>query len=230
MNLLGKKPLVIIDHGHGLFTEGKKSPAFLNAYGGLSEFHINRVWGKKFLELGVNRSDFDFVTVPAIAEYNGKKIRLNQHLETLQDLPTHTRAKYANWLFDKGGYSRYNCVFVSFHANAWEGATNLKNCDKARGFEVFSANGAKHNLADHFAAAFEQIKNMHQTPNRGAKRADYTVLKETKMPAILLENLFFTSKTDLALMRSAAFQSYCCNLYLDAVHAYFVEVAKFLNQ
>ena len=56
-------------------------------------------------------------------------------------------------------------------------------------------------IHSHVAAVFASVG----LPDRGQKQANFAVLRETKMPAILLEYGFIDSRADAALLDDAAF-------------------------
>ena len=107
-------------------------------------------------------------------------------------------------------------VFISVHINAGKGT----------GFESFVYNGGvssqtvalQNVLHNEILSAMRQFGNI---TDRGKKRANYAVLRETKMPAVLTENLFIDSN-DAKLLKNEAF--------LKAVgEAHARGVAKFLG-
>ncbi|WP_432199223.1 N-acetylmuramoyl-L-alanine amidase [Anoxybacillus gonensis] len=107
-------------------------------------------------------------------------------------------------------------VFVSVHINAGKGT----------GFETYVYNGGvssqtvalQNVLHGEILAAMRQFGNI---TDRGKKRANYAVLRETKMPAVLTENLFIDSN-DAKYLKNEAF--------LKAVgEAHARGVAKFLG-
>lgn len=95
------------------------------------------------------------------------------------------RAEYANDI--KADY------FISMHINAGGGT----------GFESYiytnagsSSHAYRDVLHDHVANYFK-AKGF---PDRGKKKANFAVLRETSMPAILLENLFLDNSADLSFL------------------------------
>lgn len=125
-----------------------------------------------------------------------------------QTLTLSQRAKMANdWGAD---------VFVSVHINAGKGT----------GFETYVYNGGvssqtvalQNVLHGEILAAMREFGSI---TDRGKKRANYAVLRETKMPAVLTENLFIDSN-DAKYLKNEAF--------LKAVgEAHARGVAKFLG-
>lgn len=91
--------------------------------------------------------------------------------------------------------------FVSLHVNAGGG----------RGYEDFIWNGrvsaatVERRAAVHAAAA--KAWTDRGRPNRGKKRANFAVLRETRMPAILVENGFIDNVDDTNLLRDTDFRA-----------------------
>lgn len=102
------------------------------------------------------------------------------------------RAKFAN--------DRNADLFISLHNNAASAS--------AHGFESFIYVNAGATTARYQTILHEQVMNylaqvgIH---DRGKKRANYAVLRETKMPAILLENLFITNEKENKLLKDDTF-------------------------
>lgn len=140
------------------------------------------------------------------ANYTGFAMRTSRTGD--QTLTLSQRADMANaWNAD---------VFISVHINAGKGT----------GFETYVYNGGvssqtvalQNMLHSEILAAMRQFGNI---TDRGKKRANYAVLRETKMPAVLTENLFIDSN-DAKLLKNEAF--------LKAVgEAHARGVAKFLG-
>ncbi|OPZ74897.1 MAG: Sporulation-specific N-acetylmuramoyl-L-alanine amidase [Firmicutes bacterium ADurb.Bin456] len=88
--------------------------------------------------------------------------------------------------------------FCSIHVNAGGGT----------GFESYIYSGAKgetevlRNVLHSKVAAYFQNAGFK---DRGKKKADFYVLKKTKMPAVLLENLFIDHGIDSLQLKSASF-------------------------
>jgi len=136
-----------------------------------------------------------------LSEYEGVQVRLtrtgNQRLTLSQ------RAKMANdWGAD---------FFISIHINAGGGT----------GFEsyVYNGNVSQATIACQNVIHAEIMKAIGNVKDRGKKRANYAVLRETKMPAILTENLFIDNKTDAAKLKSEQF-------LLQIAHGHVLGIAK----
>ncbi len=87
--------------------------------------------------------------------------------------------------------------FVSIHANA-------ADAESANGYEVFHYPGSSGgvSLANKVSGAYKVASGM---PLRRVTSANFQVLRDTAMPAILIELGFLTSPLDLALLKEPAF-------------------------
>lgn len=107
------------------------------------------------------------------------------------------RVDMANWYHNRVGRSLY----ISNHSNS-------STAHNARGFEVFTSPGQTR--SDEIATLhFNNVRNLladrivyRQDMSDGDpdKEASFVVLRETKMPAILIEHLFFDQLDDARLL------------------------------
>jgi N-acetylmuramoyl-L-alanine amidase len=81
------------------------------------------------------------------------------------------------------------------------------NADGGTGFEsyIYNGNVSAKTIAYQNVIHAEIMKAIGGVRDRGKKRANYAVLRETKMPALLTENLFIDNKTDAAKLKSEQF-------------------------
>lgn len=88
-------------------------------------------------------------------------------------------------------------LFLSVHINAGGGT----------GFEsyVYNGNVSSATIAYQNVIHSEIMKAIGGVRDRGKKRANYAVLRETKMPALLTENLFIDNASDAAKLKSQEF-------------------------
>lgn len=99
-------------------------------------------------------------------------------------------------------------LFVSVHINAGGGT----------GFETFIYNGG-------VSAKTKQFQNiLHQTiaagcglKDRGKKRANFQVLRDTSMPAVLTENGFIDNKSDAAKMKDSSWVKKVGRLHAEGI-------------
>lgn len=89
-------------------------------------------------------------------------------------------------------------VFISLHINAGGGT----------GFESFIFTGAPLNTQNIQRTIHSAVAGFYQSlgfPDRGMKRANFAVLRNTGMPAVLLENLFIDNPKDLEQLLKPGF-------------------------
>lgn len=89
-------------------------------------------------------------------------------------------------------------MFLSIHVNAGHGT----------GFESYIHPGATIQTREYQAkihAAVMAYLRGEGLRDRGMKEANFQVLRETKMPAVLLENLFIDNEKDTGLLKSEQF-------------------------
>lgn len=103
---------------------------------------------------------------------------------------------------------------ISEAANTWEADyfvsihCNSAGVDTARGVETYSFHGSSGGwglnkcIQNQITGAFAEIdKNF---PDRGCKTANYHVLRETEMPAVLVEMAFINNEQDAELLKKNA--------------------------
>ncbi|NUK30995.1 N-acetylmuramoyl-L-alanine amidase [Parageobacillus sp. VR-IP] len=122
-----------------------------------------------------------------LAEYEGVELHYTRTDDRFIELCE--RAEIANKL--KADF------FISVHINAGGGT----------GFESYVYNGGVSAATIAYQNVIHQeiMKAIGGVQDRGKKRADYAVLRETHMPAILTENLFIDNKNDAAKLKSEQF-------------------------
>lgn len=114
-------------------------------------------------------------------ERQGFSVLLTRSSDTFVELAD--RCKIAN---------RANAdIFVSVHCNS---ATN----SIANGTEVYYAYGAKSQLLAY--SVYSKMISAVPLASRGVKTQNYTVIKDTNMPAILCELAFISNKSDLLVL------------------------------
>ncbi|MFS0783631.1 N-acetylmuramoyl-L-alanine amidase [Bacillus sp. 1P06AnD] len=140
----------------------------------------------------------------AIASYSKEALSLYDNVQVIythsdaMDVPLQTRTEQANAL-------AADC-FISIHSNA---AGNGHDWHTASGIETYvytKPNQQARMLADKI---HQQLIATTGLINRGIKKADFHVLRETKMPAILVECGFMTNQQECKLLRSTLFQKTC---------------------
>ena len=92
-------------------------------------------------------------------------------------------------------------LFVSIHANAYGTSWNSAN-----GWEVYSYKlGGVSELAAKFVES-STTASISEFRDRGVKTANFYVIKNTEMPAILIEHGFYTNKAEVEYLKSDSFR------------------------
>ena len=108
-------------------------------------------------------------------------------------------------------------AFISLHLNS-------STIASAKGFESYVHNGT----VESSTIAFQNV--MHQeifrkiganVTDRGKKRANFHVLRESHMKAILVENLFVSNSHDSALLKQSSFLDRISQAYVNGLEKYF---------
>lgn len=169
---------MIIDNGHGVDTAGKCSPVWSD--------------GSKLWEYEFNRD------VAARIAYHCKMdgIKFRMLVPEMRDISLAERCKRANAIYDS---IAEECFLLSIHANAGRGT----------GFEVWTSKGKTKSdaYADIFMEEAErELKEFKMrkdyTDGDSDKEDQFYILRHTKMPAILTENLFMDNERDCRFLLS----------------------------
>ncbi|MBM7095737.1 MULTISPECIES: N-acetylmuramoyl-L-alanine amidase family protein [Alteribacter] len=139
-------------------------------------------------------------------EYEGVHTLLTRSTDVFVDLEV--RAQNAN----NAGAD----VFISDHKNAFNGSV--------RGFESYIWNGGVSQVTRNLQTAIHNrvaaALGSYSLPDRGRKEANFSVLRNTSMPAVLLEEAFIDNITDNNLMRQAAFKEAYCRAVVEGIAAH----------
>lgn len=109
-------------------------------------------------------------------------------------------------------------LYVSIHANA---SGNGKGWNDANGIETFvflSKPKEAYSLAQTIQ---NDLIKATKRKNRGVKLADFHVLRETKMTAILCECGFMTHKEEAALLQSSSYRQTCAEAIAKGVAGFY---------
>ena len=120
------------------------------------------------------------------------------------DVPLVTRTKLAN--------QRNVDAFVSIHANAYGNGWN-----NANGIETYVyPNAMKQSIA--LATLTQKALILAcKRRNRGVKKANFAVLRDTRMSAILIECGFMTNREEAALLLSSTYRQQCAQAIASAI-------------
>lgn len=172
--------IVILDNGHGQETPGKRSPDGL-----FREYRWTRMFVKRLKEKLETCGYTVFDIVPED-----------------DDIGLTARANRANKICDL--YGAGNCVFISVHCNA---AGSDGKWHNATGWSAWTTEGKTNSdrLAEMMCeeCEIEGVKLRKDTSD-GDKdwEKNFTVIYKTKCPAVLTENMFQDSKTDVEFLNS----------------------------
>lgn len=171
---------ICLDAGHGKDTSGKRSPD-----NSLLEYKFNRQMAKIIKE--------------KLEEYKDElEIITTQDLESNYDLSLSGRAQVANK--EKADY------FISIHANGFyfkdENGKYIEEFNSVKGFEthIISKGGKAEQLSKQINYSVKN--NIPTIVDRGTFVSNFSVLRNTNMPAILIECGFYTNKDECKLLSS----------------------------
>lgn len=115
-------------------------------------------------------------------------------------------------------------LFISIHFNASRNPS-------AKGIEVFFYDSPDDRIRSQSSKRLASLVLPHltkrtQAPSRGVKKGNFYVIRETKMPAILVEGGFLSNPGERALLKDPEYQEKIARAIADGVHAYFAPVRK----
>ena len=187
---------VLIDNGHGSNTPAKRSPD-----GQLREYAYTREIAERLvMELRKNGIDAERIVKEEI------------------DVPLAERCRRAN------EYKASEAVLVSIHCNA---AGNGSDWMSARGWEAWTSVGKTkadklatclYENAEHCLPGMKIRKDM--TDGDQDKENGFYILKHTKCPAVLTENLFQDNKEDVEFLLSEEGKLAIVNLHVWGIMKY----------
>lgn len=213
---------ILIDNGHGVNTAGKKSP------------------DKQLLEYKYNRE----IAIQLVAELKAKGYDAERIVTEETDISLGERCRRVNAICNKIGTA--NVILISVHVNAagsggvWRSAGGwcaytTRGVTKSDAIATKLYEAAKVSLYA-YAEALEAGKktglyDSKQRPFRtdyqdgdADQEADFYIIKNTKCPAVLTENLFMDNKTDMAFLLSEAGRKAIVDLHVNGIINYIKSV------
>lgn len=159
--------------------------------GSMREFQFNSVVAKYVRDL---LSEYKDVETMFVHDPTGER-----------DVPLTERTKKANdWPAD---------VYISIHANAaGDGGWN-----NAQGIETYVYTSRPQAAVALANAVQRHLIRATGRQDRGVKSADFHVLRETKMTAILVECGFMTNKQECELLKSDAYRRKCASAIVSGI-------------
>lgn len=192
-----------IDDGHGMETAGKRTPVFPEE--------------QDVAGLQIHENQFNAAVAEKLknmAELEGYRVVMTAPEET--DTPLGTRTARANADMTSNGLGVYNTAFISIHYNALNGKWD----GESGGIEVYHYPGSAGGTALAVAIHQELKKGIVQV-DRGIKEANFYVLRETSMPAVLIEAGFMDCLKEAERMLDPVFQNEVARETLDGINNYF---------
>jgi len=109
-------------------------------------------------------------------------------------------------------------LFVSIHYNS-------APSKEAEGIEVFYYDDEQNptrTAASQLLAKtlYERVLNETQAKSRGVKKGDYAVIRETTMPAVLIEGGFLTNKSELTRLQDPAYRARLARAIAQGIDLY----------
>ena len=188
-----KRPLVILDAGHGIETAGKRSP----------------VWGdgKQLFEYEFNR---DIIARIAL-ELDKENIPYVVLVPGSNDVPLGERCRMANKIHQENDKNTY---ILSIHANAgggtgWECFTSVGET-KSDAIATVLCEQAKKT----FIGKRMRFDNTDGDPD---KESQFYVLRKTQCPAVLTENFFMDTEDDCRYIMSEEGKATVAQMHVEAI-------------
>ena len=194
---------IILDNGHGLNTPGKRSPD-----GTLIEAIYTRQLVK---DLALELEKHGHTTHILVPES--------------RDIPLNVRVKRINAICRVEGIE--NTILISIHLNAAGDGTKWMN---ATGWSCYTCKGQTESdrLADCLYKAAEQILENQVIRTDYARDGDpdweenFYILRHSLCPAVLTENFFMDSRSDLKYLQSSAGKLSIVDVHLKGIYEYFL--------
>jgi N-acetylmuramoyl-L-alanine amidase len=171
------KKVIYLDAGHAKVTAGKRSPD-----SSLLEWEFN--------------NDMQLRLKPRLEDHGFEVVLVNPTPGTGSEVGLTTRATTANNHWTKN--NKPDAIYVSLHANA---AGN--DWSTASGTETYVAKNASSASKTCAKLVNDQIVADLGTKNRGVKTENFTVIYKASMPSILIEYGFYSSKTEVEMLKSS---------------------------
>lgn len=194
---------ILLDNGHGNDTKGKYSPD-------------KRLYEYKYAREIAERVE---------KELRARGYNVERIVPELNDISLTERTRRVNNICNQVGAK--NCVLVSIHCNAAGGDGKWHD---AKGFSVFVSKNASTNSKRLATIFTDEAKAHNLLGNRVVPKekywtwswtnADIYILKNTKCPAVLTENLFQDNKDDVDYLLSEYGKATITKLHVDAITKY----------
>ena len=185
----------ILDNGHGKETPGKRSPQFGGNLPILYEYEFNRDIVNRICDMCQKERIEYWLLVP------------EQH-----DIPLQERCERANRIYEETGGK---CFLLSIHANAGGGT----------GWECYTTKGETKSdriaetLAEQWLLEFGNEWHFRADYSDGDadKESQFYILRHTKCPAVLSENLFMDRYEDYQFLMTDAGRERIAKVHFETI-------------
>ena len=206
---------VIIDRAHGENVAGKCSPDAAKGLKGSPYYYKEWEWSSIICKKLANRLReegfiVEFTVDPKEKREPGLRERAKVTNKIIKDNPD------IHW------------VFVSMHSNA---VGNINEWSNATGYSIYTTKGVTNSdiLADCIIKRAEEAlplysKNIRKYKDKYLERdieENFTVIYGANCPAVLSENFFHTTKSDVAWLKSEQGQNTIVDFHVKGIADYF---------
>lgn len=195
---------IFIDNGHGSDTAGKRSP------------------DGRFLEYKFNRK----IAAHVVSDLLDRGYDAELLVPELEDISLTERCRRVNAVCDAIGTN--NVLLISIHVNA---AGSDGQWHNATGWSAYTTPGITRSdlLAfDLYEAAKKHLANQKLRLFNGPKKpnweANFYLLRHTKCPAVLTENMFMDNKGDVIFLESHTGKQAIIDLHVGGIIEYLYRV------
>ena len=206
---------ILIDNGHGIQTKGKRSPD-----GTLLEYAYTRELARQIVATLKARGYDSELLVPEDDDIplSERVRRINEICLTYEpSCPAPTEHP--------------NVILISLHLNAAGDGTKWMN---ATGWSCYTCKGQTESdrLADCLYKAAEQILENQVIRTDYARdgdpdwEEDFYILRHTQCPAVLTENFFMDSRSDLEYLQSRAGKQAVVNTHVEGIIDYLNTISR----
>lgn len=212
---------IILDCGHGMndTTKGKYSPMLDS-----SEFNLRdvTVYQNRFREGNFNR----LIGQRLERMLKGAGFEVHIVSDSYKDNSLNDRVNKANQIATK--YGKGNCIYISIHSNA---AGNGIDWNNATGVSVHCCRKSSEKSKKLARLIYKHVLDKGYNGNRSIPEDhiwynDFFVLKNTTMPAVLVENLFYDNKSDLKKLMSDEHRDVILSYLYNGILEFIDEVKK----
>ena len=192
---------ILLDPGHGLNTPGKRSP------------------DGTFLEAAYNREIAKYI----LAELQAKGYDAQFLVSETEDIPLKERVRRVNAYCTALG--KTNVILISIHVNAAGDGSQWMN---ATGWSCYTCKGQTESdlLADCLYTVADRILKKKVIRTDYARDGDcdweenFYILRHSLCPAVLTENFFMDSHSDLEYLQSRAGKQAVVDIHVEGIVEY----------